>query len=102
MSDYIDYINIGPTPADEGCLPAGHPRARQENRIYLVQLQREFPEARLMIKSFPHDFGTYYEVVAVYSEEEQEKIALRVKEEASPVWSEESRIALELLKQEAK
>jgi len=65
----MDYINIGSTPPDEDCLPAGHHMARRETLIYLRQIQREFPAGRFSVKAFPHDFGTYHEVVAWYGEE---------------------------------
>ena len=93
-----DYINIGCTPADEDCFQLGHSMARKEAKLYKKQLQKEFPEARLEVKSFPHDFGMYYSVIAVYSDEEQEEIAFRVEEEALPVWSEVSKIELALMK----
>lgn len=65
----MEYINIGSTPADEDCLPIGHPLAREETAIYRRQLEREFPAGRFSVKAFPHDFGTYYEVVAWYGNE---------------------------------
>jgi len=65
----MDYINIGSTPPDEDCLPVGHPYAHPECRVYKRQLEREFPAGRFTVKSFPHDFGTYHEVVAWYGEE---------------------------------
>lgn len=62
------YINIGSTPPDETCFPAGHPKAGRETNIYLKQLQREFPSGHFGIKWFPHDFGRYCEVVAYFEE----------------------------------
>ena len=65
----MDYINIGSTPPDEDCLPIGHHLCRAETAIYRRQLQREFPAGEFRIQWFPHDFGTYCEVVAMYGEE---------------------------------
>lgn len=65
----MEYLNIGPTPPEEDCLPNTHPQARAEVEIYKRQLEREFPAGRFSVKSFPHDFGTYWEVVAWYGEE---------------------------------
>lgn len=65
----MHWINIGSTPADETCLPNNHPLARKEVEIYRRQLQREFPAGKFRVKSFPHDFGTYWEVVALYGPE---------------------------------
>lgn len=86
-----DYINIGSTPAEESCLPAGHPNARRECEIYRRQLEREFPDGNFRVKGFPHDFGTYYEVVAGLGTELEQKAALEAEGEASPTWDEEAR-----------
>lgn len=64
----MDYINIGSTPPEEDCLPNTHPKAREEVAIYRRQLEREFPAGQFRVKAFPHDFGTYWEVVAMYGE----------------------------------
>lgn len=65
----MDYINIGSTPPEEDCLGVGHALARAETDIYRRQLAREFPAGEFRVRAFPHDFGTYYEVVALYGEE---------------------------------
>tara|TARA_R110000868_G_scaffold57440_1_gene177354 strand:- start:156 stop:482 length:327 start_codon:yes stop_codon:yes gene_type:complete len=62
-----DYINIGSTPCDEDCFPAGHRLARAETEIYCRQLQREFPAGEFTVKAFSHDFGVYHEVVAWFN-----------------------------------
>ena len=74
-----DFINIGSTPCNEECASVGSDHystyAKIECRAYIAQLQRLYPEPEcgyFKIKSFPHDFGTYYEVVAVYDEEDEE------------------------------
>lgn len=61
-----DYISIGSTPCEEECIGVGEPGARQECQIYARQLKREYPDGTFTMKAFPHDFGTYYEVVAWY------------------------------------
>ena len=72
-----DYLTLGPTPADESCQQVGTPNyssqeALRESRIYINQLERVFgppPEgSRLTIKSFPHDFGSYSEVVVYFDD----------------------------------
>jgi len=92
----MDYINIGSTPADEDCLPAGHNFARRETQVYLRQLQREFPSGRFSVKAFPHDFGTYHEVVAWYGEELDTPTneAAFEAECGSGEWDEEAKIEL--------
>lgn len=67
-------LNIGSTPCDEECAQVGSEgyaaKARRESRAYINQLRRVYgpePEgARLTMKAFPHDHGTYHEVVVEY------------------------------------
>lgn len=76
-----DYINIGCSPAEEDCAQVGqhdyHEQARKQCIAFRNQLRRQFgpePEgARLVIKSFPHDFGSYMEVVCEYEETFEEE-----------------------------
>jgi hypothetical protein len=91
-----DYIDIGPSPADEECAQVGSPdyaqRAREEcNRFIDLIRQVMGPEpegARLAVKSNPHDFGAYYEVVCYYDtdNEEASKYAYRCEGEAPSTW----------------
>lgn len=74
-----DYLSIGSAPCDEECAQVGSPdystQARIECRAYMEQLRRLYPEPQggyFKLKSFPHDFGSYYEVVAVYDDEDEE------------------------------
>ena len=72
-----DFMTIGSSPTDEPCVSVGEPdysrRAREEcNRfIELIRkvLGEEPPGAHLAVKSFPHDFGTYMEVVCYFDED---------------------------------
>lgn len=65
-----EYVSIGSVPADEECEQIGpnfNPeKSRAELRAFKGQLERMFPAVRFGIKSFPHDFGSYSEVVAYY------------------------------------
>lgn len=92
-----DYINIGATPPEEPCIGVGTPRhdyARRECEVYKRQLEREYPKGAFRVKSFPHDFGTYCEVVAYFGgeegTEEEEEAAFAAEGDASPVWDETS------------
>jgi hypothetical protein len=91
----LDYLNIGSSPCDEGCAQVGHPVyisiARIECRIYAAQLSREFPNGDFRVKSFPHDFGTYYEVVAFYDDDGDDprmEAAFDAEGSANPQWDE--------------
>lgn len=74
-------LEIGSSPWGEECSQVGsdnyHERARKECRAYVGQLYRvleahghkleELPESfRIKIKSNPHDFGSYFEVVCMF------------------------------------
>jgi hypothetical protein len=91
-----DYIDIGSSPADEECAQVGSPdyaqRARSECNRFIDLIRRVMgpePEgAQLSIKSNPHDFGAYYEVVCYYDtdNEEASKYAYRCEGEAPSTW----------------
>lgn len=75
----MDYLNIGSTPNEEDCAQVGsadyYARAIKECRAYREQIRKHYPEPEngyLRVKGFPHDFGTYYEVVAYYDPEDTE------------------------------
>lgn len=67
----MEHLTLGPTPREEECAQVGtdeYPvRVRREGKAYIGQLVRMFgsppPGAEFRLKSFPHDFGTYHEVV---------------------------------------
>jgi len=71
-----DFVSIGCTPAGENCESLGPNydpiKAKQECVAFMRQLRRVFGEepqgARLRIKSNPHDFGSYLEVICEYDE----------------------------------
>lgn len=72
-----NYFTLGPTPRDESCACVGEddyaPRAKKECRRFITLLRKKFgpePEgAQLKIKSFPHDFGDYFEVICEFDED---------------------------------
>lgn len=96
-----DYITIGSTPCDEPCAQVGsadyHARARREMRAFIGQLRRVFgpePEgAHLAVKSFPHDFGTYHEVVCYFDTDHPDsaKYALKIEAETPWEWDDQAR-----------
>ena len=70
-----EYLPLGSTPTGESCAQIGSrdyaKRARRECQQYIDQLIRQFGEppagVNFMTKTFPHDFGSYYEVVIWYT-----------------------------------
>jgi hypothetical protein len=93
---YDDYITIGSAPCNEYCVQVGSEnyasRARAECRRFLELIRAKLgPEpkgAQLAVKSFSHDFGTYYEVVCWYEvgNLEAENYAFRCESEAPCNW----------------
>ena len=98
-----DFLNIGSSPSKEDCFGVGNPLARQECEIYREQLEREFPAGDFRVKGFPHDFGRYYEVVAVFGvgEDEQTQAAWEAEGGASPVWDKLAAVMIAALRAEA-
>ena len=100
-----DYLTIGPTPWEEPCAQVGAPEyarnARAECRRFIQQLRQTFgPEptgAQLAVKAFPHDFGTYHEVVCYYETDIQASVdyASRCEEEMPARWEEEDAVSTE-------
>ena len=96
-----DYISIGSAPCEEACVqvnPEGdyHQAMRAECLRFLELVSKKLgpePEgASLAIKSNPHDFGTYYEVVCYFedSNEEAREYALLCEGEAPLTWGDDT------------
>ena len=75
-----DYIELGPTPSGEDCEQLGpnydSRKAVIECSAYAGQLERMFPGGNFTVKRFPHDFGTYMEVVVNYDTDSEEETDL--------------------------
>ena len=52
-------------------------------------LQERWPDAHFAVKSFPHDFGTYREVVVYYDTEENDSIAYEIEANLPTTWDDE-------------
>lgn len=102
------YIELGPVPSCESCQQVGtegynHSIARAECSAYKRQLQRMFPKGEFAVKSFPHDFGNYLEVVAYlghafHGQEDEVTLAAFDAEENTPEnWDEEALIEIATL-----
>lgn len=98
-----EYLNIGCTPYEEDCAQVGAPdyarRAWAECLRFIQQLRKAFgPEpdgAQLAVKAFPHDFGTYHEVVCYYDTDIPASIdyALQCEEEMPAKWEDENGVS---------
>ena len=93
-----EFISIGSVPVDEPCAHVGQQdyreKAKEECRRYKELLLRKFGDppfgACFKIKSFPHDFGTYYEVVVEFDDRfpESEAFAYDVDGDLPATWGE--------------
>jgi len=106
-----DYLELGPAPSDETPQQVGTPEyspsiARFECDLYRRVLRKQFGdeprEARLGIKSFPHDFGSYYEVVCYFDDQDETSMdyAFKLESEAPEVWPDWAKSELEQYKAE--
>ena len=82
-----DYVDMGATPHDEPCAQVGTPdyeeRARVECRAYVEQLHRlatrDYPTtvpagARIRVKANAHDYGSYFEVVVDFDNDDEAQV----------------------------
>ena len=95
-----DYLTLGPTPTGEDCeqVPYENPaKAKKECRVFKEQLIRQFGEppfgADLVVKSFPHDFGSYHEVVAYFDDQIPESVeyAFKLEGQTPEEWDEQAK-----------
>ena len=71
-----NYLVLAPSPTEEDCVQVGTDnyaaRARAECQRFITLLRTTFgPEpqgARFAVKSFPHDFGDYLEVICYFDD----------------------------------
>lgn len=93
-----EYLTLGPTPCDELCAQVGdpdyHDRATLEVRRYIDLLVKKFGDPpggayyTFGMKSFPHDYGSYWEAVIYYDTELPETVefAFRVENNLPATW----------------
>lgn len=98
-----DYVNIGITPSGEDCVQVSKtenymPAMRKQAERFKSLLEKAFPpkgRGSLSIKSFPHDFGGYLEVVANFddTDEESQKWAFDLEGSVPETWAELEKLA---------
>ena len=88
-----DFVNLASVPIEEDCIsvePSGVyvDSMKKECNVFKHQLMRMFPTVSFRVKSFPHDFGVYSEVVACYDDinEEMMEEAWSVQDELPSHW----------------
>lgn len=89
-----DSISIGCTPSAEDCVQVSRdgdymPAMRAECRRFRDLLTRAYPACRFVIRSNPHDFGSYLEVEAVYDDQDESAMNAAFEAESCPeTWAE--------------
>jgi hypothetical protein len=87
-----EIMTIGPAPCEESCAQVGEAdydeRSRRECRVFQRMLERLFPvaddvAARFVVKSSPHDFGSYREVCVRYDTSDARACELAYEAEAN-------------------
>jgi len=96
-----DYLSLGPTPCGEDCQQIGPnfdcEKSNTELKAFKHQLERQFkniPEgSRFGIKTFPHDFGSYSEVVVYFNDADDKStdFAFHVESNTPEFWDEEAK-----------
>ena len=87
----MDYLTIGSSPCEEDCAQVGTEDYRRRSILEsnaFIQLIRdslglEPTGAKLGIKWFPHDFGSYSEVVVHYNETMEDAVEYAYKVEGN-------------------
>ena len=94
-----EYIELGPVPYDEACQQVGMPgydrkKAQSECAMYKAQLEKKWPAASFSVRAFPHDFGTYYEVVVNYNpdDETETDLAYEIESNLPATWDSEFKV----------
>lgn len=91
-----EYLDIGPAPCEEDCAQVGsdhyYKRARSECYRFIAAIRATVgpePEgASLVVKLVPHAFGSYFDVVVQFDDENETACAYayRVKDQAPVTW----------------
>ena len=99
------YLELGPVPVLEECVQVGSDNYKTmvgiECRAYIGQLRRVFGQepkgAEIRIKSFPHDLGTYHEVVCYYEEGDNDstEYAFKLESNLPEYWDSISKAQIE-------
>lgn len=107
LTEATDYVTVGSSPHDEDCAQVGDPDYRSKCKAELHEFKRQLIEefgeppagATLKIKAFPHDFGTYHELVVVFNDDIDEAVdyAFDLEDHGITSWDETAKKNLGIL-----
>lgn len=97
----LDYLHIGPVPADEDCVQVRDgvnyiAAMTKEVKRYVAMLQNRFPnppeDTEIVLKWSDHDFGRYAEAVVVYDPDSKEsaQYAIFVENNSPMTWGDKA------------
>lgn len=98
------YIDIGSNPSGEELffdVKNSSEQQRSECRAFIQAIRKtlgpEVGTAQLKVKGNPHDFGTYYEVVCYYDDNDEVGMdyAFKCESESPEYWPEDMNVRLE-------
>lgn len=94
-----DYVSLGSTPYNEECAQIGDPdyykKTKEELKKYKSLILTKYGEppegARLQVKSFSHDFGSYHELCVVYELDniDAENYAFALEQNCPETWKDD-------------
>ena len=95
-----DHVSIGPSPCDEtsvqvepsgACVEAMLAECKRFLELTRKKMGEEPDGAWLSVKGFPHEFGTYYEVVCNFYDDNEQAVAYayRCESEAPRTWDDD-------------
>jgi hypothetical protein len=100
-----DHLYIGSAPYDEDCAQLGTNDYKKRCKLELTEFKRQLidkfgpPPAgvELKVKGQPHDFGTYYELVVVFDDENEtaSDYAFDLEDHGIETWDEEAKEKIE-------
>jgi hypothetical protein len=100
-----DFISIGCTPASENCVQVSKTEYYMDKMLaecdrYKEMLQAKFADCTkvtIAVKTFPHDFGSYAEVVVKYDDNDNEAAAqaIHIENNSPMTWSDTEPIKFE-------
>ena len=96
-----DFVGLGSSPCEEDCVQVSKdfdymPKMKKECNRFKLGIEKYFEnlikesDVSIVIKTFPHDFGSYCDVGISFdnSNKYQYKAALKIEQECPTTWEE--------------
>lgn len=95
----IEYLELGSVPYDEDCPQVGYDSTDKLYAyvcVYAEQLERMFPKAKIRVRRYNHDFGSYYEAIVKFNpnNEDEAEAAFEAEGNLPDLWDDEAKAAI--------